>query len=43
MISLLADQIDNDISGQTNVKDDVAELSAAKPAADDGKARYLFK
>lgn len=33
----LVDQIDNDISGQTNVKDDVSELSAAKPAADDGK------
>lgn len=33
---LSTDQIDNELS-QTNVKDDVAELSAAKPASDDGK------
>ena len=35
------DQVDNDISGQTNVKDDVAELSAAKPAADEGESRVV--
>lgn len=34
---MFPDQIENDINSQTNVKDDVAELSAAKPVADDGK------
>lgn len=35
---LSTDQIDNELT-QTNVKDDVAELSAAKPASDDGRKR----